>query len=66
MRTWSSPFGPLGTPLIDRDDPAACFEDFFEMLARPHLKLPRGSCCPTCGSTAPFASLLGQVAGAAA
>ena len=22
MRTWSSPFGPLGTPLLDRDDPA--------------------------------------------
>ena len=22
MRTWSSPFGPLGTPLVDRDDPA--------------------------------------------
>ena len=23
MRTWSSPFGPLGTPLVDRDDPKA-------------------------------------------
>jgi voltage-gated potassium channel len=22
MRTWSNPFGPLGTPLLDRDDPS--------------------------------------------
>ncbi len=41
MRTWSSPFGPIGTPLIDRDDPVGVIEDFFTMLARPHLKLPK-------------------------
>lgn len=41
MRTWSSPFGPLGTPLLDRDDPEGVIADFFAMLARPHLKLPR-------------------------
>jgi Acetyltransferase (GNAT) domain len=41
MRTWSSPFGPLGTPLVDRDDPEGVIEDFFSMLSRPHLKLPK-------------------------
>ncbi|TIW51124.1 MAG: GNAT family N-acetyltransferase, partial [Mesorhizobium sp.] len=41
MRTWSSPFGPLGTPLVDRDDPVGVIEDFFSMLSRPHLKMPR-------------------------
>lgn len=41
MRTWSSPFGPLGTPLIDRDDPVGVLRDFFNMLSRPHLKLPK-------------------------
>ncbi|WP_395449982.1 GNAT family N-acetyltransferase [Aminobacter sp. UC22_36] len=41
MRTWSSPFGPLGTPLLDRDDPEGVIADFFAMLARPHLKLPK-------------------------
>ena len=41
MRTWSSPFGPLGTPLVDRDDPVGVVEDFFAMLSRPHLKLPK-------------------------
>jgi hypothetical protein len=40
MRTWSSPFGPLGTPLIDRDNPVGVFDDFLAMLARPHLKMP--------------------------
>ncbi len=41
IRTWSTPWGPLGTPLIDRDDPEGVVEDFFAMLARPHLKLPK-------------------------
>lgn len=41
MRTWASPFGPLGTPLVDRDDPGGVIEDFIAMLSRPHLKLPK-------------------------
>jgi hypothetical protein len=41
IRSWSTPWGPLGTPLIDRDDPEGVVEDFFAMLARPHLKLPK-------------------------
>lgn len=40
LRTWSSPFGPLGTPLIDRDDPIGVIEDFLELMARPSLGLP--------------------------
>ena len=41
IRTWASPFGPLGTPLIDRDDPEGVMESLFAVLARPHLKLPK-------------------------
>src|SRR5690606_5431816 len=41
MRTWANPFAPLGTPLIDRDDPIGVTEAFFAMLARPRLKLPK-------------------------
>jgi hypothetical protein len=41
LRSWSNPFGPLGSPLVDRDDPAGVIEDFLAMLARPHLKLPK-------------------------
>ena len=62
MRTWSSPFGPLGTPLVDRDDPAGVIEDFFDMLARPHLKLPKVLVLPEVRLDGPVASLFGVVA----
>ncbi|AZO52865.1 MULTISPECIES: GNAT family N-acetyltransferase [unclassified Mesorhizobium] len=62
MRTWSSPFGPLGTPLIDRDDPVGVVEDFFSMLSRPHLKLPKVLVLPDIRLDGPVASLIGSVA----
>ena len=62
MRTWSSPFGPLGTPLVDRDDPTGVIEDFFDMLARPHLKLPKVLVMPEVRLDGPVASLFGMVA----
>lgn len=40
IRCWSSPFSPLGTPLIDRDDPIGVIDDLLEILSRKHLKLP--------------------------
>lgn len=40
LRTWSNPFGPLGTPLVDRDDPHGVLSDFLAMLAEPALRLP--------------------------
>lgn len=58
MRTWSSPFGPLGTPLVDRDDPVGVVEDFFSMLSRPHLKLPKVFVLPDIRLDGPVASLL--------
>ncbi len=62
MRTWSSPFGPLGMPLIDRDDPAGVIEDFFSMLSRPHLKLPRVFVMPDMRLDGAAARMLGSVA----
>jgi len=58
MRTWSSPFGPLGTPLVDRDDPVGVIEDFFSMLGRPHLKLPKVFVLADIRLDGPVASLL--------
>jgi hypothetical protein len=58
MRTWSSPFGPLGTPLVDRDDPVGVIEDFFSMLSRPHLKLPKVFVLPDIRLDGPVTSLL--------
>ena len=62
MRTWSSPFGPLGTPLVDRDDPEGVIEDFFAMLSRPHLKLPKVLVLPDMRLDGAVATMLGSVA----
>jgi hypothetical protein len=62
MRTWSSPFGPIGTPLVDHDDPVGVIEDFFAMLSRPHLKLPKVFVLPDIRLDGPVASLLATVA----
>jgi hypothetical protein len=62
MRTWSSPFGPLGTPLLDRDDPAGVVEDFFAILSRKHLKLPKVFVLPEMRLDGPVASMLRYVA----
>jgi CelD/BcsL family acetyltransferase involved in cellulose biosynthesis len=40
IRCWTTPYSPLGTPLIDRDDPIGVIEDVFEIMSRKHLKLP--------------------------
>lgn len=62
MRAWSNHFGPLGTPLVDCDDPAGVVEDFFAMLARPHLKLPKVFVFPDMRLDGPVANLLRTVA----
>jgi len=62
LRTWANPFAPLGTPLVDRDDPAGVIEDFFEMLARPHLKLPKVFVMPEVRLDGPFASMVRSLA----
>ena len=62
MRTWANPFGPLGTPLVDRDDPEGVIEDFFAMLARPHLKLPKVFVLPDMRLDGAVATLLKRVA----
>ncbi len=40
IRSWANPFSPLGTPLIDRDDPIGVIDDVLDILSRAHLKLP--------------------------
>lgn len=62
MRAWSSPFGPLGTPLIDHDDPVSVVEDFLDMLARPHLKMPKVLVLPDMRLDGPVANVLRTVA----
>lgn len=64
IRTWSSPFGPLGTPLLDRDDPEGVVGDFFDILARPHLKLPKVLALPDIRLDGPVATMLTSIASA--
>lgn len=61
MRSWASPFGPLGTPLIDRDDPSGVLDDFLSILARPHLKLPQVLVIPDIRLDGAVAALLHTV-----
>lgn len=62
LRTWSSPFGPLGTPLVDFDDPEGVIDDFFSMLARPHLNLPKVFVMPEVRLDGPFAAMMSAFA----
>ncbi len=58
IRSWSSPFGPLGTPLLDHDNPEGVLDDFLTMLSRPHLKLPRVIVFPDIRLDGAFAAVL--------
>ncbi len=58
LRAWSSPFAPLGTPLVDRDDPVGVFEDVLDILARKHLKLPEVLVIPDIAENGPVAQAL--------
>jgi len=62
LRSWSNPFGPLGTPLIDCDDPIGVIEDFLSMLGRPHLRFPKALVLPDIKLDGPVAGLLRNVA----
>jgi Acetyltransferase (GNAT) domain len=62
IRSWSTPFGPLGAPLIDREDPVGIAEDVFEVLSRPHLKLPEVLMIPDIRVNGAVASALRQAA----
>jgi CelD/BcsL family acetyltransferase involved in cellulose biosynthesis len=58
IRSWSNPFSPLGTPLIDRDDPIGVAEDVLEILSRKHLKLPEVLVIPDIAENGAAASAL--------
>lgn len=61
LRSWANPFGPLGTPLIDRDDPIGVIEDFLSMLARPHLRFPKAFVLPDIRLDGPVAGLFRHI-----
>lgn len=58
IRSWSTVFGPGGTPLIDGDDPAGTMDEVLDMLSRPHLGLPGVLVLPDIHSDGPAARIL--------
>lgn len=62
MRTWAHAFGLLGTPLVDRDDPAGVLEDFLAMIGRDRLRLPDVLVLPDIKLDGAFAGLLRTLA----
>jgi CelD/BcsL family acetyltransferase involved in cellulose biosynthesis len=62
IRSWATPYGPLGTPLIDSDDPVSVLEDFFDMTARRHLNLPPVLVLPDMRSQGPVTALFKTIA----
>jgi Acetyltransferase (GNAT) domain len=62
IRAWSTHFGPLGSPLIDREDPVGIIDDVLEVLSRPHLNLPDVLLVPDIRVNGAVASALRQAA----
>jgi hypothetical protein len=54
IRAWANPFGPLGTPLLDREDAAETLDNMLEAFAKPEMPVSLAFWFfPTCGSTDP-------------
>ncbi|RCS22477.1 GNAT family N-acetyltransferase [Phyllobacterium salinisoli] len=62
IRAWATPFGPQGTPLIDRDDPVSVLEDLFDILSRKHLKMPEVLVLPNMRANGTVAQLIRSIA----
>jgi hypothetical protein len=62
IRCWSNPFGPLGTPLLDREEPAETLDNMLEALSRPEAGLPGVLVLPDLRLDGPVAGLLRAVA----
>lgn len=58
IRAWTHPFGPLGTPLVDNDDPDATIGNLLETLSRKELGFPSLLVLPEVRSGEPFARTL--------
>nr|WP_245304168.1 GNAT family N-acetyltransferase [Hoeflea olei] len=64
IRAWANPFGPLGTPLLDREDAAETLDNMLEALSRPESGLPGILVLPDMRLNGPVAGLVRAVAAA--
>lgn len=62
IRAWANPFGPLGTPLLDREDAAETLDNMLEALSLADMGLPGILVLPDMRLDGPVAGLLRAVA----
>lgn len=62
IRAWANPFGPLGTPLLDREEAAETLDNLLEALGRPDAGLPGILVLPDMRLNGPVAGLIRAVA----
>lgn len=64
IRAWTHPFGPLGTPLLDADDPTETLASVLKAMSDPALALPGVLVLPDVRIAEPFAATLHEAAAA--
>jgi len=62
LRVWANNFGPLGTPLVDREGAAETLDHLLETLARPEAKLPHVLVFPDIRVGGPFSQMMKAIA----
>lgn len=62
IRAWANPFGPQGTPLLDREEAAETLDNMLEALGSPESGLPGILVLPDMRLNGPVAGLLRAVA----
>lgn len=62
IRSWSNPFGPLGTPLVDAEEAAETLDNLYEAFAHPAAGLPPILVLPDIRLNGKFAQLARAVA----
>jgi hypothetical protein len=62
VRAWANPYGPLGTPIVERREAMQVIEDIFGTLSLPTVALPKIIAFPDVMVNSPVVSLLRSVA----
>lgn len=62
VRGWANPYGPLGTPLLERREAAQVIEDLFATIAMPNIKLPKIIAFPDVFEDSAVVSIIRSVA----
>lgn len=62
IRSWSSPYGPFGMPLIERREASQVIEDLLSTIAMPGINLPKIIAFPDVMTDSPVISLIRAIA----